>query len=202
VLLPCAAQGAKGKAKKEARKAEQAKKQAQLNVLREARELGSPLEGLPPAFSAFKRNGVDASLEYATAKTLAQPDRLAIHAILTENMAPIYGKSEWEEEAKADKEKELEEPDTRLLLVRSNAAATPSAEAGGSPASSPVKQPKEEEAKAEAAKDLLGFMHFRYEIEEECLVVYIYELQVAQREDTRRKGLGKFLLLMGEMMAK
>ena len=81
-------------------------------------------------------------------------------------------------------------------------AATPSAEAGSSPASSPVKQPKEEEAKAEAAKDLLGFMHFRYEIEEECLVVYIYELQVAQREDTRRKGLGKFLLLMGEMMAK
>ena len=64
-------QGAQGKAKKEARKAEQAKKQAQLNVLREARELGSPLEGLPPAFSAFKRNGVDASLEYATAKTLA-----------------------------------------------------------------------------------------------------------------------------------
>ena len=201
-VLPCAAQGAQGKAKKEARKAEQAKKQAQLNVLREARELGSPLEGLPPAFSAFKRNGVDASLEYATAKTLAQADRLAIHAILTENMAPIYGKSEWEEEAKADKEKELEEPDTRLLLVRSNADATPSAEAGTSPASSPVKQPKEEEAKAEAAKDLLGFMHYRYEIEEECLVVYIYELQVAQREDTRRKGLGKFLLLMGEMMAK
>ena len=110
--------GGQGKAKKEARKAEQAKKQAQLNVLREARELGSPLEGLPPAFSAFKRNGVDASLEFATAKTLAQADRLAIHAILTENMAPIYGKSEWEEEAKADKEKELEEPDTRLLLVR------------------------------------------------------------------------------------
>eukprot|EP01045_Picozoa_sp_COSAG04_P056772 COSAG04_NODE_26691_length_292_cov_0.279793_1_plen_56_part_10 len=55
MLLPCAAQGGQGKAKKEARKAEQAKKQAQLNVLREAREVSSPLERRPPTCSAFKR---------------------------------------------------------------------------------------------------------------------------------------------------
>ena len=43
---------------------------------------------------------------------------------------------------------------------------------------------------------------YRYEIEEECLLVYIYELQVANHETARRKGLGRFFLMLAEMLAK
>lgn len=220
-------------------------------------------------FQVFNRNGLNAALEEHTAATLEQPDRLALHAILEENMMPIYGKQEWEEEAKADKVKELEEADTRLLIIRASAA--------DSPASSPVSKPKadaEPEAGTEKSEpsaavvaaaagkftrnppdawdlqvcsdsfaitavtptkpakvstDVLGFMHYRFEVssvhtqptlvcdvytlsdgllvttrqvENDALVVYIYELQIANREETRRKGLGKFLLLLTEMIAR
>eukprot|EP01046_Picozoa_sp_COSAG06_P109094 COSAG06_NODE_55538_length_289_cov_0.757895_1_plen_62_part_01 len=50
--------------KKEARKAEQAKLQEQSRLLKEARA-ANPLDALPPMFTAFKRNGVDAAFEHA-----------------------------------------------------------------------------------------------------------------------------------------
>lgn len=215
---PLPQDSAAAKAKKEAKKAAQAKQQQQLNTLRDARNLASPLSALPPMFQVFQRNGLDATLEEHTAATLEQPDRLALHAILEENMMPIFGKEEWEEEAQADKVKELEEEDTRLLIIRANSAGS------SSPASSPVSKPSAEaEADAEksepslvtavteavtptkAAKvssDVLGFMHYRFEVENDALVVYIYELQIANREDTRRKGLGKFMLMLTEMIAR
>ena len=204
---------AKAQAKKAARKAAGERIQKQQAALKAARETGSPLEQLPPPFVAFARNGLDAALEFATAATLAAPDKEAVEQLLEANMAPIYGAEEWEKQARAEKAKQLAEEDTRLLLVRSKApAATPS------PAASPVKDAAQEDAPEDAAaaepaeaedapakgaaQDILAFMHFRYEIEEDCLVLYIYELQVAQNEATRRKGLGKHMLLLAEMIAK
>ena len=103
-----------------------------------------------------------------------------------------------------------------VLLVRSKAPEAPAATP--SPAASPVKDAAPEDAPEDAAaaepaeaedapakgaaQDILAFMHYRYEIEEDCLMLYIYELQVAQNEATRRKGLGKHMLLLAEMIAK
>ena len=224
---------AKAQAKKAARKAAGERIAKQQAALKAARELGSPLEQLPPPFVAFARNGLNAALEFATAATLAAPDKAAVEQLLEANMAPIYGAEEWEKQARAEKAKQLAEEDTRLLLVRSKApAATPS------PAASPVKDAAQEDAPEDAAaaepveaedapakgaaQDILAFMHFRYEIEEDCLMVstqrsvttlssdadrcsqqlYVYELQVAQNEATRRKGLGKHMLLLAEMIAR
>lgn len=192
---------AKTKAKQAARKAAQLEAQRQLDALRAARDLANPLSGLPAPFTAFKRNGIDANVEFFTAQTLPEADKLALHKILDQNMAPIYGQEDWDEEAGADKRKELAENDARVLIIRGGAAAETA-----SPATSPVKAPaetsSEKAAETKASTDVLAFMHFRYEIEEECLLLYIYELQVADREDARRKGLGKFMLMLAEMLSK
>ena len=197
---------AKSKAKKEARKAAQLEAQRQLDTLRAARELADPLSALPAPFVSFKRNGIEAGVEFYTAKTLPEADKLALWGILDTNMAPIYGQADWDEEAGADKRKELAEDSARILIIRGS--ATEAAEEPASPATSPVKAPsavdddKPDADKPKASTDVLGFVHFRYEIEEECLLLYVYELQVAQRADARRKGLGKFLLMMSEMLSK
>jgi ribosomal protein S18 acetylase RimI-like enzyme len=192
---------AKSKAKKEARKAAQLEAQRQLDTLRVARELANPLSALPAPFTAFKRNGLDANVEFYTAKSLPEADKLALHTILDQNMAPIYGQKDWDEEAGADKRKELAEEEARVLVIRAAGAAEPA-----SPATTPVKAPAEasdeKASETKASTDVLAFMHFRYEIEEECLLLYIYELQVADREDARRKGLGKFMLMLAEMLSK
>ena len=62
-----------------------------MDVVKAAREAGSPLASLPPMFTSFSRNGVDAALEFATPATLTQADRASVHALLDENMAPVYG---------------------------------------------------------------------------------------------------------------
>lgn len=204
------------KAKKEARKAEQAKLQEQTRLLKEACT-SNPLAKLPPAFTAFKRGGVDAVFEHATVGTLSTADRLAMRAILEAN-------TQSESELKAEKAK-LTQEHTHLLLLRCSAPP--------SPASSPMKSPTKDEAaaatddatetaggaaqpesdvqttptkiKPEAAAEqspLLGYLNFRFEFLHETLMCSVSELQVANREDARRKGIGKFMLMLAEMCAK
>ena len=69
-------------------------------------------------------------MEFYNAATLEQPDRDALHSILDENMAPIYGQKEWDEEAAADKQKELRDDDCRLLVIRDSSAAAMSPASG------------------------------------------------------------------------
>lgn len=53
-------------------------------------------------------------------------------------------------------------------------------------------------ARAESGK-AVGFSHFRFDLEEGDEVLYCYEIQV--ESEARGKGLGKFLMLILEMMA-
>lgn len=177
------AKAAEAKAKKDARKQEQLKKQAQLDTLRAARGIDNPIASIPAPFIHYKRNGVDAAVEYYNAKTLTQPDREALHSILDENMAPIYGQKEWDEEAAADKQKELKDEDCRLLVIRNTLPASPGDAPDSpvaSPASSPANSPEKEAQDARESRlhdlathktkpgpaegpreGILGFMHFR-----------------------------------------
>ena len=47
---------------------------------------------------------------------------------------------------------------------------------------------------------LLGFVHFRFVIEEDLPVLYVYELQLESR--VQGKGLGKFLMQLIELIAR
>lgn len=197
-----AKKSAGAEAKKAAKKAAIQKEVAKQTTVKAAKAAGNPLAGLPPAFCAYNRNGMVASIEFHTAATLPKADLEAIHTILDDNMAPVYGQEEWEEEARADKQKELLEEDCRLLIVRGSAAES----SPPSPAASPVKDAgtayDDDDDEAGGIGEIAAFVHFRYEIEEEALLLYIYELQIADKPWARRKGLGKFLLMLTEMISK
>lgn len=47
--------------------------------------------------------------------------------------------------------------------------------------------------------DVAGFVHYRFILEEELPVLYVYELQLEQR--IQGKGLGKFLMQLLELIA-
>ena len=169
-----------------------------MDVVKAAREAGSPLASLPPMFTSFSRNGVDAALEFATPATLTASDRASIHALLDENMAPVYGSEGWTD-AKSEKVKQLEEPETRLLLLRANAPASPATSPASSPTKDEAKEDTPEKAPSKSA-ELLGFLHFRFEIRENAMLLGVHDLQV--QKETQRKGVGKFLMMLSEMIAK
>ena len=50
------------------------------------------------------------------------------------------------------------------------------------------------------AGSVAAFLHFRYENEEGALIAKMYDLQVAP--GARRRGLGKFATMLGEMVAR
>jgi hypothetical protein len=120
---------AKAQAKKDAKKAEQAALQKQLSVATAARSLANPLESLPAPFLAFKKNGLDATVEFCKGMDLTADDRAAMHTVLDENMGPIYGQQEWDDEAAEDKQKELAEEDCRVLIIRQQSGPADAAQA-------------------------------------------------------------------------
>lgn len=48
--------------------------------------------------------------------------------------------------------------------------------------------------------DLVGFVHYRFIVEEDIPVAYVYELQL--ETCAQRKGLGKFLMQLIELIAR
>lgn len=87
--------------------------------------------------------------------------------------------SEWAEEEKV-KRREIVSPDACYIFVHE----VPSAVAN--------------ECQDKGA--MVGFAHYRFTLEEEIPVVYVYEIQLESR--VRGKGLGKFLMQLIELIAR
>lgn len=196
-----------GADKKAARKAAEAKKQAKINLIKQAAGLADPLAALPAPFRAYNRNGMNVELEVKRTAELEESDLAAVEAILEGNMRTFF--DDWEDTTKV-KQRDLRHADTRLLIAR---VAKDGEAACASPAVSPVKASPtssktpagpgpEPETAAPKAGDIAAFVQYRYEIEETVPVLYIYELQVRSAPWSRRKGMGKFLMMMSEMLAK
>ncbi|KAJ0411387.1 hypothetical protein ATCC90586_004373 [Pythium insidiosum] len=127
------------------------------------------------AFSAFQRNGLDAAVasRHGTALSPAQRDRVV--ALFELNMKAMYMDSDWGYDAAA-KRQELFEEGARYLLV--------------------TQRPPQESADEE----LLGFVHFRFLDDDGTPVLYVYEIQIAP--PAQRKGLGKFLMQLLQLVAR
>lgn len=207
---------AKKDAKKEAKKAAQAAILAQSQALKAARDASvDPLEALPPMFRAFSRGGVEGGFESAAAATLAPADNLALAALQEANLALLFG--EGQNVARlahfTEKAKQLADDGSRLLIMRSAGAALPASPAA-SPSTSPVKKApgqaaeaepaveEEAEPKAVAGGEILAFMNYGFLIEHDVLLMTITDVHVVDSPDVRRKGVGKFMMLLGEMLAK
>ena len=88
-----------------------------------------------------------------------------------------YG-SEWAAEEKV-KRREMVAPEARYIFVHWNA---------------------NEMMEDNAPTPLLGFLHYRFTLEEEKPVLYLYELQLDS--SVQGKGLGKFLMQLIELIAR
>ena len=187
-------------AKKEAKKAAQAAIVKQGQTLKAALDLSTdPLTALPPMFLKFCREGVDGAFELVTRASMAPADKLALirAGALT-----------------ADDAKQLADDGTQMLILRATATAPPSPAA--SPSSSPAKQAPEtpdvaepasageEQSKAGKVPDgeILAFIHYGYKIEHDVLIMSINDIHVNESPSVRRKGVGKFMMFVCEMLAK
>lgn len=93
-----------------------------------------------------------------------------------------YG-TEWPVEEKV-KRREMVAPEARYIFVYEEAMS---------------EQQRPSATCVEERAPILGFLHFRFLIEEELPVLYVYELQLEPR--VQGKGLGKFLMQLIELIA-
>mmetsp|Transcript_8084 Transcript_8084/g.23178 ORF Transcript_8084/g.23178 Transcript_8084/m.23178 type:complete len:247 (+) Transcript_8084:235-975(+) len=163
--------GAKAKEKKARRKQESEMAQARIAVIKAAYSVDPKVE-LAAFDGRFKKEGMSIKLEWASAEDMNQDLKAKIRATLEENMAEVYAE-DWPK-AKQVKDKEMVEDDARYLYTWDiSDSANPA---------------------------LAGFIQYRFVIEEEVEVLYIYELQVLN--GYQRKGLGKFIIMCMEMLAR
>jgi len=166
----------KAKEKKAERKAMEKKMNAGVANVKLANSIEDPLSLLPKPFSVFNKNGLDLTLETVLAPNLDEKTLVWAFDLVKTNMQPLY------EEAYGS------DPDMQ-------------AEFGW----------KEKEKKSELREDLawyliaknsegtpVAFSHFRFDMDYDDEVLYCYELQVEKAY--RRKGLGKFMMKVLEML--
>ncbi|MBA0770473.1 hypothetical protein Gotri_019104, partial [Gossypium trilobum] len=129
-----------------------------------------------PSFCYFNKNGLCLRLESGSGDKLSNCTKQHIQKLLKANMMGPYG-SEWAVEEKV-KRREMVAPQARYIFVYWNA----------------------NEMMDNAFTPLLGFLHFRFTLEEEIPVLYLYELQLDS--SVQGKGLGKFLMQLVELIAQ
>ncbi|XP_026431301.1 N-alpha-acetyltransferase 40-like [Papaver somniferum] len=136
------------------------------------------LNSLPSSYLHYNRNGLCVYLESGIGSNLSSFMKQYIQKLLKLNMEATYGPEEWIFEEKV-KRKEMVAPDARYLFVRKTA--------GNDDAMQPL------------GDRFVGFVQYRFVLEEEMPVVYVYELQL--EECVQGKGLGKFLMQLVERIA-
>ncbi|TVU28705.1 hypothetical protein EJB05_20256 [Eragrostis curvula] len=144
-----------------------------------------------PAFHKYQRNDLTVYLESGRGDQLTLPMRKYIQNLLKVNMEKPYG-SEWPSEEKV-KRREMVAPEARYIFVKlySNGLITEN---------SMKEDEGVERIHAACSEDrLCGFVHYRFVVEEDLPVVYVYELQM--EPSAQGKGLGKFLMQLIEQIA-
>ncbi|XP_037494228.1 N-alpha-acetyltransferase 40 isoform X2 [Jatropha curcas] len=127
-------------------------------------------------FRHFNRNGLSLYLESGNGDKLSASLKRKLQNLLKANMERHYG-PDWASEEKV-KQREMVAPEARYIFVY------------------------EAQAKAQTPSNesmLVGFVHYRFTLEEEMPVLYVYEIQLESR--VQEKGLGKFLMQLLELIA-
>uniref|UniRef100_A0A0E0DR10 N-alpha-acetyltransferase 40 n=1 Tax=Oryza meridionalis TaxID=40149 RepID=A0A0E0DR10_9ORYZ len=179
-----------GVGKRPSRKEILGRKKAVEELIRKAVAMKDHLAQFPD-FHKYQSNGLLVYLESGYGNQLPLPTRKYIQNLLKVNMEGQYG-PEWPSEEKV-KRREMVAPEARYIFVRqsSNAITTQNI----------MKQDSRLEFTHEACNEdrLIGFVHYRFVLEEDVPVVYVYELQM--ESSAQGKGLGKFLMELVELIA-
>ncbi|XP_024526764.1 N-alpha-acetyltransferase 40 [Selaginella moellendorffii] len=169
------------KEKKLKRKEELDRKKAIDEVIRMAYAKEDHLSEFP-AFLTYQRSGLNLIMQPQSGETLPAPLKRYIQALLKENMEGPYG-SEWPAEEKV-KKREMVASEARYIIVRQL-----------------VEDPgKHDGLWRDGGDPVVSFVQFRFLIDEEIPVLYVYELQL--EKCVQKKGLGKFLMQLLELVAR
>ena len=156
--------------KKAEKKAEKERKNAAVANVKLANSVKDPLDILPKPFSVYNKNGLDLVLETVRAPDMDEATLSWAFEQVKTNMKPLY-----DEVYKSCQELDWED--------------------------------KKEEMREDLAWYLLvrttegapvAFSHFRYDLDYGDEVLYCYQIQV--QLEYRRKGLGKFMMKVLEML--
>lgn len=180
------------KEKKMKRREELVKKKAVDEAIKSAYVKDDHLVGFP-AFHTYDRNGLLVRLESGSGEHLSSSLKRYIQELLKVNMQGAYG-PEWAAEEKI-KRREMVAPEARYIFVRSMQSAD------NAHLSSRNNMEEVHECHWTGDGDpVVAFVHYRFIVEEEIPVVYVYELQLEQCVQGR--GLGKFLMQLIELIAR
>ncbi|XP_050220319.1 uncharacterized protein LOC126670592 isoform X2 [Mercurialis annua] len=144
-----------------------------LNQLIEVASIEKDCLAYFPTFCQFNRNGSGDKLSLSLKRDLQK--------LVKVNMERHYG-SEWVIEEKV-KRREMIALEARYIFVYE--AASNSSE--------------NKRVLDEGNQALVGFVHYRFTLEEELPVLYVYEIQLESH--VQGKGLGKFLMQLIELIA-
>ena len=158
------------------------------------------LDGIASPFMTYDRNGVKASIELKFKLNKVEQD-FAFN-LTKANMEDIYEESGygWDD---SEKKRELTENGARVLLMRdmSEEVEVTSAVVEGGGGAAPAA------AKAAKPGKLLAFAHFRFTVQGEVMdqmagntTLYVMDVQVLP--EYQRKGLGKHLITLCELIAR
>ncbi|GMH23012.1 hypothetical protein Nepgr_024855 [Nepenthes gracilis] len=158
-------------------------KKARYGLINAACSVEDPLASFPGCVH-YRRNGLSLHLESGRGEKLSSPLKQSIRSLLKINMEGHYGR-EWPSEEKV-KSREMIAPEARYIFVYDSPYMRSCNETKFSPT-------------RESKRVLVGFAHYRFTLEEDLPVLYVYELQL--EPSVQGKGLGKFLMQLLELIA-
>lgn len=151
----------------------------------------SPLQAVSEAYSVKPQQVVEnptgvsklqVELRWLQPQQMRKTLSLQYMSILADNMQAVYGR-EWNR-VKAIKKRQLKAKDARFLLA----------------IRAPTSAAKHCSASLCGQEVILGFVQYRFVVEDEVEVAYVYELQVSST--ARGQGLGKLLLHQIETLGR
>ncbi|CAN8292650.1 unnamed protein product [Cochlearia groenlandica] len=160
------------------------KKKTNHDLLKRASSNIDPLSPFD-SFRRYRKNDLSVYLESGRGDRLSSPLKQYIRNLLTTNMEEFYG-SDWPVQAKA-KRKDMSSPDARYIFVRERRRYGKGYETSS------------QRVHIERCNRIAGFVHYRFTLEEEMPVLYVYEIQLESR--IQGKGLGEFLMQLMELIA-
>eukprot|EP00249_Psilotum_nudum_P022989 c28714_g1_i4 orf=637-1455(-) len=183
-----------GKEKKLKRKEELMKKKAVDEAVKAAYTKQDHLVDFP-AFRNYDRNGLAVRLESSSGEHLSGSLKQYIQELLKINMEGPYG-PDWSAEEKV-KRREMVAVEACYIIVRKLNTNCPK---GGSQIDV-VKGQQNSHCGLwrDVGDPVVAFVQYRFLVEEELPVLYVYELQLEQCVQGR--GLGKFLMQLLELIA-
>ena len=162
--------GNKNKNKKKAMRREvEEKMKERAALVKTANEVEDPLAALP-SFKRFNKNGLDLNMETTRVTGLDDFTKEWLMDLLRTNMKETYEKSKLGWKEKNMAEELFDDPAWYLIARENDESAAP-----------------------------MAFVHFRYEMDHDDEVLYVYEIQL--EESVRRKGLGKFMMMVLELLS-